>query len=383
MVRPHLYIAGCRGIPARYGGFETFVEQLAPRLARDGYPVSVTCEGEKAQSDRWQGVERLLFSAAAKSVTASIVNDRSALKLILARAQRGDKCMLLGYGLGPFGFFLVRKLQKRGVQFWINPDGLEWKRSRWPWYGRLYLRLGERALCGQADRIICDSAAIAAHERHSHPAAQTPVIEYGAPLFDPENAPEGGYSEFLEKYQLRQGQYYLTVGRFVAENNLLLILREYLQSHAQLPLLMVTNPDEGALMRQVETLLQAHPARAGKVHLVGPIYDAPLLARIRYGAYCYLHGHEVGGTNPSLLESMGCRSAVCALDVDFNREVLQEGGLFFSKEEGRLAVLFDKMEAQGDKLLEPLRQANARRIQEYYNWERITALYERLIAGAL
>ena len=98
-------------------------------------------------------------------------------------------------------------------RFYAHADALldVYKRQRWPWYGRLYLRLGERALCGQADRIICDSAAIAAHERHSHPAAQTPVIEYGAPLFDPENAPEGGYSEFLCLLYTSKTRIYATI----------------------------------------------------------------------------------------------------------------------------------------------------------------------------
>lgn len=366
---PHFYIVGTKGIPANYGGYETFAEKVSAGLVREGIDVTVFCEGHEKgiAPDQYNGINRVFIPVSKIPYASSIINDAAALKYVVQNGHSGDICYLTGYGIGIFGKKSIKALKKRGIKFMVNPDGIEWKRAKWPWFGRVYLKMSEKSICCCADKVVCDSATIQGHIWGRCKNPDTTVIEYGAEVYSQPLSEEA--QKYLTDLGLAPNEYYLAVGRYVPENNLKIMASEYRKQKRRCKMLCITDK------KPSEEPVFDHP----DIVCPGSLYDQKLLLEIRSHAFAYLHGHEVGGTNPSLLESMGCSSVVMALDVPFNREVLQEGGLFFSKKEGSLDSLFAQAESMSNSDLTMYREYNLNRIQTHYNWQRICDLYKELV----
>lgn len=387
--RRQFFIVGSQGIPASYGGLETFAHELSVRLVARGHPTFVTCErapGEPHGPDEFQGV-RLLYVEAPANNFRTMVADRKALLRCGELARRGDVVCLLGYGVGPFARGAIRKLRRKGVEFWLNPDGLEWKRPRWPWYARRYLRWSEGFLLREADRVICDAAAIRDfhEEEYGIPAEKTEVIEYGAPVVEEIDDPEvlARRDAYLERYGLRPGEYYTYVGRFVPDNNMELMVRGVLDARVERRLLVFAAHDESdPFYRHLDALIR-NSADPDKVILTGGVYDQPLLEALRKGEFAYFHGHEVGGTNPALVEAMGLGSFIIARGTVFNREVLRDAALYFEKDVESFVQAILRAEALDQDEVAEFRRRAVERVRTHYNWERITDRYEELLgAGA-
>ena len=222
-----LFIVGSRGIPADYGGFETFAEELATGLAARGWPIYVTCErtGDEPEGPpTYRGVN-LLYVTAPGGNLRTIVADVKALWRCYRIADPGDVVYLLGYGVGVFAWPVLWALRAKGIRVWLNPDGIEWKRSRWSAWAQAYLRFSGWFLPRHVDRVICDSEAIEAHHLRNGGlnSTRTEVIEYGAPLVrsgDLSSAVIERRNEYLSRHGLEPGGYYVQVGRLVPENNL-------------------------------------------------------------------------------------------------------------------------------------------------------------------
>jgi glycosyltransferase involved in cell wall biosynthesis len=324
--------------------------------------VTVFCEaGSTSAPDEYEGVRLRYVAAPALGPLRTILYDL----MCLWAARRGfDVVYMLGYGAAPF--CLIPRLW--GSEVWINPDGLEWARAKWGFAAKSYFRLMERVSLSAANRIIADAEAIAAilASRHGRLKACT-VIPYGCDVLD---APPS--VEPLSKWNLASRSYYLVVCRLEPENHLLEIVKAFQRSASKRQLIVVGNHLTGT--KYVE---QLGAVRDERIRMIGTVYDQEELAALRYHCFAYLHGHSVGGTNPSLLEAMGCGNLILAHDNSFNRETLGDCGLFF-KDSAELARVIDSAE-KNEAELARWREAARKRARDVYSWEDIISRYAALL----
>lgn len=378
------FIVGSQGIPANYGGLETFAEEVSTRLAKQNTEVYVTCErvnGEEKGPSTYKGVH-LLYVVAPTSNLRTIVADTRALYRCQEIAQPGDVIYLLGYGVGPFASRAIEAIKAKGVHFWVNPDGLEWRRPRWSWLARQYLEYSERYLLSQADKVICDAEAIKTHHaaRYGIEESRMEVIEYGAPLVtEASQAAQDKQKAFLADHGLERGEYYTYVGRFVPDNNLELMVRGVLDDQVDRKLLILAAHDKKDPFYLKLKRMVKNAGQEDKIVFSGGVYDQPLLRALRLDEFAYFHGHEVGGTNPSLVEAMGLGSFILALATPFNKEVLGSSALFYNKNVDDFVRLLHRVEALTTKERSRLRQKAQYRVENYYNWKRITEAYADLL----
>ena len=359
-------ILGTRGIPASYGGFETFAEQLAIRLVGRGHQVTVYAEGHgsSAEADFFhQGVSVRYRRRPAWGAASVLAYDCACLW----DARRGyDLVYMLGYGAA-WACWWPRVF---GVPVWINVDGLEWARSKWGGGARAYLRSMEWVASRVATRVIADAKAIGQRFREVYPkGAPCSYIAYGAELVQDADVDPS----LLAAWGLEPYRYMLVVARPEPENHILEIIQGYLLHGGDWPLVVVGNVT-GATAYERRLLQLA----GEKVRFVGGIYDAQQLKSLRVHAACYLHGHSVGGTNPSLLEALACGNWVVAHDNPFNREVARQSAEYFHTPE-QLAQCLDRWVRIADAE-RPQRSRHARQVvAEHYTWDRIVDAYEALM----
>lgn len=357
-----LAILGTHGIPANYGGFETFAEKLAIGLTRLGHEVTVYCEASASPMPaEFQGVRLRYIASPRLGPLQSILYDTKCLW----DARSGyDVVYMLGYSAAP----CCAIPRFYGTEVWINPDGLEWARSKWNAAGRAYLRAMEWSAVRVADRVIADASAIGESlaTRHGHLPACT-VIHYGCEIVD--GIPS---IEPLAAWGLVPESYYLVVCRLEPENHVLEILRAFQRSKSCRELVVVG--DHRAETRYVRELCAIRDPR---IRMIGTVYNQDKLICLRAHAFAYLHGHSVGGTNPSLLEAMGCGNLVFAHDNPFNRENLGDCGLFFATPD-ELTRSIDRMERDEAGRQERRRSVTAR-ARANYRWPDVISSYAELL----
>lgn len=354
-----LAILGSRGIPALYGGFETFAEELSVRLVQRGIEVTVYCEaGDRMEDDVYRGVNLVYIPASRVGPLTTIIFD---LRCLWHARKAFDVVYMLGYGASIF-CFLPRLW---GGSVWINMDGVEWARSKWGALAKFWFKMMEAAAMWTPDRLIADAEGIHRHlkSRHSH-RPPVSVIPYGAPVINV--SPDAG---LLAEWQLTPGKYYLVVCRLEPENSLKEIVKGYLQSESVHPLVVVGSIDSAT--NYVKELLQLND---GRIRFVGPVYDKGNLQALRYHSLAYIHGHTVGGTNPSLLEALGCGNIVIAHNNIFNREVAGEAAIYFHQEND-VADNIRSVESSSPELLDRMRTLARERVKHAYSWDSITDTY--------
>ena len=357
-------ILGARGIPASYGGFETFAEQLATRLVARGHAVTVYAEtSEPAPDSDYQGV-RVRYRRRPRWGAASVLAYDCAC---LWDARKGyDLVYMLGYGAA-WACWWPRVF---GVPVWINVDGLEWARSKWGRGARLYLRAMEWMATRAATRLIADADAIAQRFRKTYPrGAPSSFIAYGAELVQ-----DGDVDASVPAaWGLQPHQYMLVVARPEPENHVLEIIQGYALHGGPWPLVVVGDVSGGSAYQQ-----RLKQLASDRVRFLGGIYDARQLASLRVHAACYLHGHSVGGTNPSLLEALACGNWVIAHDNPFNREVARDAADYFQTPE-QLALCMDRVVrvTSHDRLARSVRGRAI--VDSFYSWEAVAEAYEELI----
>lgn len=370
MYRPRLKIAmlGTRGVPARYGGFETAIEEVGQRLAARGHEVTVFCRGAgRERPSRYLGMHLVHRPAIRHKVLETL--SHTAASAVHPRAWKADVAIVFNAANAP----LLPVLRSRGVPTAVHVDGLEWQRSKWGPLGRRYYLVNERLAVRWADALIADAVGIQDYYRDEHGAASD-FIPYGAPiLHDPPLAR-------LAELGLRDREYHLVVARLEPENHVDVAVAGYLASGCRLPLVVVGSaPYAGDHVARVKGLAEQDP----RIRILGAIWDQELLNGLYAGACSYVHGHSVGGTNPSLLRAMGAGAPVLAYDVNFNREVLAHSGRFWADAE-HLASLLDSGEAQPETERER-GKAGRTRASEVYVWDSVALEYEQLcqrLAGA-
>ena len=327
-----------------------------------GHQVTVYGEGGASSPQaEHRGVQLRRIAAPKLGPLATILYD----SFCLWDARRGfDVVYMLGYGAAPA--CMLPRLW--GTTVWINPDGIEWARAKWNRLAKIYFRMMEWASMRVADRVIADSRAIAASLAARHgKRSRCAVIPYGCEIVD---APPP--LSALAEWGLSAGDYYLIVCRLEPENHVLEMLRAFQQSRSARKLVVVGNHRaRGAYARQLCAV--GDP----RIRMIGTVYDAERLTALRYHAFAYMHGHSVGGTNPSLLEAMGCGNVVFAHRNPFNQETLAGTGIFFDGVDD-LARAIDEAESN-EHLLHTRRAAIKLRARTYYQWFDVVAGYAALL----
>ena len=278
------------------------------------------------------------------------------------------------------------QIKKLGGKVFLNPDGHEWMRAKWSAPVRKYWKVSEQMMIKYSNLAICDSLNIEKyiHEQYDGKGIgganpQTTFIAYGAETRKSRLADDD--KKLLSWYQnkgLRSRNYFLVVGRFVPENNYETMIREFMRSKTTKDFALITNVNDKFLDELEQKL---HFKNDPRIKFVGTVYDKELLMKIRENAYGYFHGHEVGGTNPSLLEALGSTDLNLLLDVGFNREVAEDNALYWSKDDGDLAGLIDKADQLEDAEIEVLGTKSTQRIKDAYSWKLIARAYEKVWLG--
>ena len=379
----HVFIIGSKGIPGAYGGYETFVDKLTeyhqdhPQLR-----YHVACKDTKVFEETYHNARCFHVKVPNIGPAQAIYYDVAALKsccrYIKEHKIQKPIVYILACRIGPFMGRYVRKLHKLGGQVYVNPDGHEWLRAKWPAPVRKYWKISEKMMTKKADLMVCDSKNIEKYiqESYSKYSPDTTYISYGAEtrksaLADDDEKLLSWYGE----KGLQAKSYYLVVGRFVPENNYETMIREFMQSKTQRDFAIITNVNDSFLAELEEKL---HYKADKRIKFVGTVYDQELLMKIRENAYGYFHGHEVGGTNPSLLEALGCTDLNLLLGVGFNREVAEDAALYWSKDSGDLARLIEKADTLQPEEISQLGKKAKQRIADAYSWQFISDEYEKL-----
>ncbi len=380
-----VFLVASKGIPARYGGFETFAEQLVRGKKREEIRYHVSCMAKEEKHFEYLGADCFNVKVPLPGPAGRILHVARVLRQTIEWKKENPESdtvvYILGCRIGPLMKYYATKLKKLGVRIFVNPDGLEWKRAKWSGPAKRFLRFCEKCLVMNADLVICDSVNIEKYIQKTYPkkAKQTTYLAYGATESTLE-LPEEKWQQWLEKHHISKEGYYLIVGRFVPDNNYETMLKEFTSSKTKKDLVIVTNVEKNKFYRRLaeETGFE----KDARVKFVGTVYEEALLKKIRQNAFAYFHGHEVGGTNPSLLEAMATTDCNLLLGVGFNREVAKEAALYWEKDKGNLVRLMEKAEAFTKDQREELGKRAKMRMNEAYRWEMIVAGYEKLFLGS-
>lgn len=402
----HVYLVGAKSLGA-YGGYETFVYKLTEyhqNKENIKYHVACKANGDGCMDEtKFDGVTKIndhefefhnahCFKIDVPQIgpAQAIYYDVAALKACCEHIKKNHIphpiVYIMACRIGPFAGHFYREIHKLGGTVFLNPDGHEWMRAKWSKPVRKYWKESEAMMVKWSDLAICDSVTI---EKYIHDCydgkgiggknPKTTFIAYGAETRKsklPDDSKR--LTDWYERKGLRPHEYYLVVGRFVPENNYETMIAEFMKSKSQKDFAIITNVNK-KFLDELEAKL--HFRADKRVKFVGTVYDQELLMKIRENAYGYFHGHEVGGTNPSLLEALGSTDLNLLLDVGFNKEVAEDAALYWSKAEGNLAELIDKADRMKDEERRELGVKAKKRIAEAYSWEFICDRYADVFCG--
>jgi glycosyltransferase involved in cell wall biosynthesis len=357
-------IIGSRGIPAGYGGFETFAEELAPRLVDLGHDVTVYCrKGYTGETllDEYKGV-KLRYPGHIRQRELEQLS-HEAMCILDSLRRRFDLYYFLGYRGSPM-YVPVRLLTRRVVV--VNTDGLEWNRRKWSTLARKYLKFAEWvAVRSAADHLVSDSQEIAKYFSETY-GASSEFLTNGAYVL--EHLPSGA----LDEWGLQPREYYLVACRIEPDNNVEIILREFVASGSHRELVIAGGMNyETPYWTKLQEIARGH-----RIRFLGPVYGDMRIENLHLGCYAYLHGHENGGTNPALLKGMGAGNCPIAYNGRFNREVTGGIGLLWEKTEGDLADKIRYADTHPDEV-EALGRRAQERIRDHYTWEQVASDHDR------
>jgi len=353
-------IIGTRGYPYVYSGYETFVSELAPRLTNAGHQIYVYCHKSlfKSYPKVVNGINLVYLPAIERKSLSQFTH--SFLSTIHAIFKNYDILLYVNSANGPFGF--LTKLFKRKTA--INVDGLEWLRPKWKGLGSKYYYWASKLSTRLFDMVISDSTEMAKIYKKEF-NADSVTIAYGANI---------GYSEngnMIKQFNLKKNEYYLIVGRLIPDNNADLIVKGFCASNSNKKLVIVGDVPYND--SYAENIRKVNDER---IVFTGYVRDSELLKELYCNAYVYIHGHEFGGTNPTLLKALACGTPILALNTVFSKEILVNGeyGFFFEKNKSSLTTRIEEIDSQNG-FLDCFRTKNRKRILEKYTWDIITEQY--------
>lgn len=401
----NVFLVGSKSL-GMYGGYETFVYNLLKHhKTNKNIKYHVACKlngvgrmdisklegvsdiikaGTDIKSFTFENAHCFMIKALGFGSNQAVFYDIMALEEICRYIKKNNIkdsiVYIMACRIGPVMKHYKKKINKLGGKVYLNPDGHEWKRSKWSLPVRQYWKMSERQMVKNSDLVICDSINIEKYinKMYGKYNISTTFIPYGAYVKENVSKTSDKFDEWARKNSISKDNYYLMVGRFVPENNYEVVIREFIKSSTNKELIIITTENE----KFMEYLQQKLNYKADKrIKFVGTVYDHELLIQIRENAFAYIHGHEVGGTNPSLLESLASTRMSLLLDVCFNKEVGQDAGLYWSKEEGSLAELIDNIDEYSVDRINEYEKKSKNRIKDAYSWDHIADEYERIFLG--
>lgn len=390
----HVFIIGAKGFV--YGGYETFLDKLI-EYHKDNkniqYHIACKANGpgttDETQLDGVQIIsdsEYIYHNAHCFKIKSpewgsaqAIIYDIKALQYCCDYIKKNHIehpiMYILSSRVGPVMGHYSKVIHKLGGRYCNNPDGREALRRKYSRFVRWYWALSERGMVKHSDLVICDSINIEKYIKDEYKKynPKTTYIAYGSDIV-PSDLPDDNpkYINWLKEHGLRNGEFYCSVGRFVPENNFEIMIREFMKSKTDKDFAIITTRND-EFLNELDNKL--HFSGDKRVKFVGTVYDKELLKKIRENTYGYFHGHEVGGTNPSLLEALGATKLNLLLDVGFNKEVAEDAALYWTKEKGRLSNLIDFADKLTDREIENYGQKAKQRIVKNYSWQLIAERY--------
>ncbi|MCZ2836430.1 DUF1972 domain-containing protein [Modestobacter sp. VKM Ac-2985] len=352
-------LVGTRGVPARYGGFETAVEEVGRRLVDAGHDVVVYCRTAADQPRPTTHLGMRLVHLPALHRRSLETLSHTGLSVAHLLGHRVDAAIVFNAANAPW----LPLLRAARIPVATHVDGLEWQRAKWGGAGRRYYRIVEALSVRWSDALIADAQGIADYYRDEF-AAPTQQLAYGAPKI------ANAAASKLAAVDLTSRGFHLAVARFEPENHVDVIVEGYRRSGATLPLVVV-----GSAPYADEYTARVHALADERVRFLGGVWDQELLDQLYAHCATYLHGHSVGGTNPSLLRAIGAGAATLAFDVSFNREVLQSSGRYFrTAADVSAAVNAAEADPAGVR-----RDGNRARVMAArYDWDDVASGYESL-----
>jgi len=368
----HVFIIGSKGLPARHGGFETFVENLTAKKKSENIRYHVSCLNSAEKSFEHNGADCFGVNVPnnlgdAKAVIYDILALKKTAEFIRRNNIQNAVIYVLASRIGLFISLYKDRLRELGIKLLINPDGLEFRRMKYNWIVRRYWKISEKYSVKNADLVVCDSREIQKYIENEYAKfkPETRFIAYGADLAKSQISDDSlELQNWYSKNNIKPGEFYLVVGRNIPENNFETIISEFSKSSSRRKLVIISNVNKRRFK--------------GRAIFAGALYNQELLRKIREQAFGYIHGHSVGGTNPSLLEAMASTKLNMLLDVCFNREVGGNAALYWAKEKGSLAKLIDAADKMPEIEIENLGNLAKGRIEGEYSWEKIVGEYEEL-----
>lgn len=378
-----IFIIGSKGIPAQYGGYETFVDELVTRKVSDQIRYHVACMtfNKETKNYTYNGARCHEIHVPDIGGPKAILYDLKALNWALDEIKKNNLkngvVYILACRIGPFIHKYISKFHKFGFEVWVNPDGHEWLRAKWSKPVRKYWKISEQGMVKNADLLICDSKNIEKYiqDEYKQYLPNTTFIAYGADVQTSKlNLDSPKAKEWFNKNKIKPNEYFLIVGRFVPENNYETMIREFIASKVKKDLVIITNVEKNSFYESLQE--KTHFEKDLRIKFVGTVYDKDLLKLIRENAYGYLHGHSVGGTNPSLLEALGSTRLNLLYDIGFNKEVAEDGAVYWNTRKGNLKDLLEKTVDFDEDTIDSFDRKSKQRIIDEYSWKKIVNSYE-------
>ena len=374
----NVFIIGSRGYHASYGGWETFVSGLVDHYQdKDTMFYVSSYTSDKNETVRKVNDQLMVFPIITKNVGSAtmflytIKSFKFFIKYVRKNHIDNSYFYVLGLKLFYYLWLYEKKLKRLGIVTLVNPDGLEHERSKWSMPVKKFFLLSEGLMLKHTDKIICDAKGIQKYVINKYPRLRdkTTYIAYGC---DTNHLKSIDEKDVMNEYHLRKNGYCLMVGRCVPENNYELVISEFMQSKIKKDLVIITNLSSSSYYQELESKLSFNSDK--RIHFIDGVYDRDKLAVIRKNAYLYIHGHSVGGTNPSLIEALSLTDLNVLYDVCFNRDVGEDSCLYF-KDSGSLCTLLDD-----DKLLDEKKKISGDMakdiVKNNYTWDIIVSKYE-------
>jgi len=364
----NIAIMGIRGIPASYGGFETLAEELAPRLVRRGHQVTVYGRANiiKYKEPTYKGVRLIILPTISHKYLDTLIH--TFLSSIHSWLHRYDVILFCNAANSIFSF--IPRLVGQKVS--VNVDGIERKRKKWNWLGKLWYLAGEMLSCVFPNEIITDAEQIKRYYLVRYHKSST-VISYG---FNPERV---FTTDVLDKFWLKPKNYLLYVARLEPENNAHVVIAAFQKVQTEKKLVIVGDaPYSSNYKKSLFDLAR----NDGRVIFTGFVFGNGY-KELQSNAFCCIHAGEVGGTPPALVEAMGFGNGVLVNDTPENREVVGDSGIIYLK--NNVDDLRTKLQKMLDNpgVIEDYGAKARLRIQRHYSWETVTDKYEELFQQML
>ena len=381
----NVFIVGAKNL-GNYGGYETFVDKLT-EYHKENEEIKYHVAIKDKEYGEFEKNNARCFKIKVPNIgpAQAIYYDVKALseccKYIKEHNIDNPIVYILACRIGPFAKHFRKKIHKLGGRLYINPDGHEWMRAKWSAPVRKYWKISEKMMVKQADLLICDSKNIEKYikETYSQYNPETTFIAYGADIKKSILADDDKkVTDWFKEKEVKPKEYYLVVGRFVPENNYETMIREFMKSSTTKDFVIITNVEHNKFYEELK--ISTGFEQDKRIKFFGTVSDQELLKKIREQAYAYFHGHEVGGTNPSLLEALASTDLNLLLDVGFNREVAEDGALYWNKGDGNLAGLIDQCEYISETERQDISLKAKKRIEEEYSWKYICDKYFKALS---